>query len=62
MFKLQDIDNKAARLLKLGIPCALFNFVFWGFDGMGPSKAHVICKSFKFKDQNVTTYNPKKNI
>jgi hypothetical protein len=50
MLKLQDIDNKSLRLLKLGILHALFDFVFWGFDGMDPSKVLVICKSLKFKD------------
>jgi hypothetical protein len=50
VLKLQDIDTKLARLLKHGILHATSNFVFWGFNGMGPYEAFSICKSLKFKD------------
>jgi energy-converting hydrogenase Eha subunit E len=50
LLKLQGIDNKLARLLKLEIPHVTFNFVFWGFDDLGPSEALVICKLIKLKE------------
>jgi hypothetical protein len=59
LLKLQGIDNKLARLLKPRIPHATSNFVFWGFDGLDPSGALVICKLIKLKERNVTTYNIK---
>jgi hypothetical protein len=40
--------------LKLAIPHATSNFLFWGSYGMGLGKAFAICKSFKLKDYNAS--------
>lgn len=43
MLKLQDINNKSARLLNPRISHATFNYVFWGFDEMSLNEVFAIC-------------------